>query len=149
MRWSQHQLCHTTSPLRYHDGRDTRNYRYRCRGKCKTLRTLPSWHRIEQDFVNGYKTIGLTPRTSIGKSGCLEIVLKITYHRQQSSVCFGEIMQFRWSQYQLCRTTTPLRYCDGRDNENCRCRCRGKCKTLRNLPSGHGIEPGFFIAIEL
>jgi hypothetical protein len=25
----------------------------------------------------------------------------------------------------------------------------GKCKTLRNLPSGHGIELGFFIAIKL
>jgi hypothetical protein len=30
--------------------------------------------------------------TQIGKSGYLEIVLEITYHRQHSSVCFGEIM---------------------------------------------------------
>jgi hypothetical protein len=28
----------------------------------------------------------------------MEIFLKITYHRQQSCVCFGEIMQF----YQRC-----------------------------------------------
>jgi hypothetical protein len=38
----------------------------------------------------------------------------------------------------------PHRYCDGYDTENYRCRCRGKYKTLRNLPSGHGIELGFF-----
>jgi hypothetical protein len=33
--------------------------------------------------------------TRIGKSGSPKIVLKITYHRQQSSVCFGEMMQLR------------------------------------------------------
>jgi hypothetical protein len=37
-----------------------------------------------------------------------------------------------------------LRYHDGRDTENCRLRCHGKWKTLRNLPSGHGIKLGFF-----
>jgi hypothetical protein len=33
---------------------------------------------------------------------------------------------------------------DGRDTRNCRLRCRGKWKTLRNLPSGHGIKLGSF-----
>ena len=30
----------------------------------------------------------------IGKSGPLEIYPKFNYHRQQSSICFGEILQF-------------------------------------------------------
>jgi hypothetical protein len=46
--------------LRYHDGRDTGNYRLRCRGKWKTLRNLPSGHGIKLGFFDGYKTIGLT-----------------------------------------------------------------------------------------
>jgi hypothetical protein len=35
-------------------------------------------------------------------------------------------------------------YRDGRDTGNYRCICCGKCKTLRNLPSGRGIMLGFF-----
>jgi hypothetical protein len=42
-----------------------------------------------------------------------------------------------------------VRYRDGRDIKNSRFRCRGKCKTLRNLPTGNGIELVFFMDIEL
>jgi hypothetical protein len=42
-----------------------------------------------------------------------------------------------------------LRYRDGRDIGNCQCICRGKYKTLRTLPSGHGIEVVFFMTVEL
>jgi hypothetical protein len=38
----------------------------------------------------------------------------------------------------------PLRYHDEHDTEECLCRCHGKCKTLRTLPFGHGIELDFF-----
>jgi hypothetical protein len=78
--------------LRYRDGRDTGNCRFRRRGKCKTLRNLYSKHGIELGFFHGYRTIGLTQGNF--KSGSLDIFLEITYHRQQSSVCFGEIVQF-------------------------------------------------------
>jgi hypothetical protein len=52
---------------------------------------------------------------------------------------FSYLISFNWVVL-LHHTTTPLRYRDGRDTGNCRFRCRDKCKTLRNLPSGHGIE---------
>jgi hypothetical protein len=59
----------------------------------------------------------------------MEIFLIITYHRQQSCVCFGEIMQCR----QRCLGPPMLRdklvvtgmedlmlgYRDGRDTDNC------------------------------
>ena len=37
-----------------------------------------------------------------------------------------------------------LRYTGGCDTGDCRCRFEGKFKTLRSLPSRHGIELGFF-----
>jgi hypothetical protein len=38
--------------LRYHDGRDTRNCRLRCRAKWKTLRNLPSGYGIKLGFFS-------------------------------------------------------------------------------------------------
>ena len=40
--------------------------------------------------------------------------------------------------------THEVKYNGGRDTGDCRCRFEGKFKTLRSLPSGHGIELGFF-----
>jgi hypothetical protein len=33
---------------------------------------------------------------------------------------------------------------DGRDTGKCRCICRGKCRTLRTLPSRHGSKLASF-----
>jgi hypothetical protein len=89
-----YQLRHTTMPLRYRDGRDTGECRYRCHGKCKTLRTLPFGHGIKLGIFHSYRTISLTLGNLNWQKWVLIDFVKITYHRPQSSVCFGEIMQF-------------------------------------------------------
>jgi hypothetical protein len=92
--------------VKYCDGHDTGNCRSICRGKCKTLRTLPFRHGIELSFFFKTTKLHASPKgTRIGKSGSLGNFLKITYHRPQSSVCFGEIMQF----YQRCVGPPVLR----------------------------------------
>ena len=41
-----------------------------------------------------------------------------------------------------------LRYTSGHDTGDCRCRFESKFKTLRYLPSGDGIELGFFSRLQ-
>jgi hypothetical protein len=48
--------------VKYYDGHDTGNCRSICRGKCKTLRTLPFGHRIELSFFSGLQNFMPHPR---------------------------------------------------------------------------------------
>jgi hypothetical protein len=56
--------------------------------KCKTLRTLPSRRGVKLVFFIAAQPQASPYGTWIGKSGSLKTFLKITYHRQQNSVCF-------------------------------------------------------------
>ena len=70
----QYQLCCVTTSLRYIGGHDTRDCRCRIQVKFKTLRTLPSGHRIELGFFFTAAESQASPqRTRIGKSVPLEI----------------------------------------------------------------------------
>jgi hypothetical protein len=78
--------------LRYRNGCDTGECRYRCHGKYKTLRTLPFRHGIELGIFHSYRTISLTLGNLNWQKWVLIDFVKITYHRPQSSVYFSEIM---------------------------------------------------------
>ena len=72
------------------------DYRYRFKGKFKTLRSLPFGHRIKLGFFLGLQNYNPQHgEPEFAKVGPKRFFLKITYHRPESSVCFGEILQFR------------------------------------------------------
>jgi hypothetical protein len=53
------------------------------------------WTWIQASFFHDYRTIGPTlGNLNWQKWVIRDFFLNITYHRQQSSVCFDEIMQF-------------------------------------------------------
>jgi hypothetical protein len=58
------------------------------------MRTLHFGYEIEIDFFHGYRIRYLTIDNLNLQKWTLEIFLKITYHRPQSSNYFGKILQF-------------------------------------------------------
>jgi hypothetical protein len=52
-------------------------------------------HMESSQFFHSYRTIGLTLGNLNWQKWVPRDFLKITYHRPQNSVCFGEIIQLR------------------------------------------------------